>query len=94
MPGMPMGQAAPSSPFAMMGGADTEGADSVQQALTELMGQIRDVTSQIDTIGQTFPALAQETQQIRLLLKAMIVKAAKQVPAQDLSAEAPPTASM
>jgi len=89
------GQAAPNSPFAMMGGgADEGGPDQVQQQLSDLMGQIRDLASQVDQIAQENPALAQEVQSIRAILKQMIVKSAQQAPGQTGSSLAVPMAGM
>ena len=87
-----MGQAVPSSPFGALASGPNAGPDPVQAQLTELMGQIRDVVAQVDQISATYPALAQDAQQVRSLLKGMIVKAAQQAPTQSDSSSAVPMA--
>lgn len=66
------------------------GGDQVQAQLQALVSQIRDLGQQVDTIGSAFPQVAPEAQQIKTLLKAILVKAAQVAPAQTASGMAVP----
>lgn len=75
-----MGQAAPSSPFgALAEGPDMGmgGSDPVQDQLATLMGQIREVATQVDQLAATNPSLAPEAQQIKMIIRQMITKSAQ-----------------
>ena len=93
MPAPLAGSIAPSSAIGdlLAGGQSGAGADQVQAQLQGLAGQIRDLGSMVDTIAADFPNLAQETAQVKQLLKQMIVKAAQQVPPATASGSAVPT---
>lgn len=54
------------------------------------MGQIRDIGQSIDALASDFPTLAPDVQQVKQLLKQMVVKAAQQAPAQTASGMAVP----
>lgn len=57
------------------------------QDVTAIIGQIRNLGSQADQLGQAFPPLQQEIQQIRAIIKRMIVKAGQGGSGQNASAE-------
>lgn len=64
------------------GPSGTPGPDQV----AESMGKIRDLGSKVDELGQALPALGPEIQQMRAILKRMIVKAGSGAPGQTASA--------
>lgn len=88
--------ATPSSPFGALADGPNMGAgpDPIQEQLTQMMGQIRDVASQVDQIAAANPAVQQEATQIRALLRQMVVKTAQSAPMQTASSEMVPTAGM
>jgi len=93
-----MGSAAsPSSPFGALA-SGPEGADAainpVQDQLAQLAGQVRDLGGQVDQIAASNPSLQQEAQQVKAILRQMILKAAQTAPMQTMSSEAVPTAGM
>lgn len=93
MPPLTFAGAAPSSdsPFGAL--ADPQqGADQVQQQTEELLGQIRDLMGQVDSFVEANPMFAQDGQQVRQILRGMVVKLAKQAPTQTSSSEAVPPA--
>lgn len=71
-------------------GAPGAGADQIRQQLEALMGQIRDVGQMVDALAADFPTLAPDVQQVKQLLKQMVVKAAQQAPTQTASGAAVP----
>ena len=71
-------------------GNTSSGPDQQRGQLDAVMGQIRQLSQQVDAIGQQIPAMASEVQQIRAVLKRMIVKAAQQAPQQTESSQALP----
>lgn len=78
-------------PYAAMADAPSQPAGG--EDVTALMGQIRDLAGQVDDLGGQYPSLAQEAQQIRALLRQMIIKAAQQAPTATPSGQAVPIAS-
>ena len=87
---------APMSP-AMMGSASAAppmgqgaGPPDASGAMPDLMGKIRQVATSVDDLGSSNPALAPEIQQIKVVLRQMIIKAAQAASAQSPSGEAVP----
>ena len=88
--------AQPSSPLTsagagindLLGGAvgpPGAGQDAAQASLMDLMGRIRDLQVQVDDLGGQFPAIQPLAQQVRAILKQMVVAAANQGSAQTQS---------
>lgn len=73
--------------LASQGGAPTGGAD---QALQQVMGQIRQIGQGVQALESQYPQVAEEAQQITQLLKAMVIKVAQQGSAQTPSGMAVP----
>lgn len=73
----------------MMGGGAPplpgQGAEAVQQQLTQTVGQIREIGNMVQALGASNPMLAQSTQQIMQILKQMVVQAASVTPQQTMS---------
>lgn len=93
------GSAAGASPIAdLLGAANAQqpgaGADAMRAQLESLMGSIRDIDQQVQALTADFPTLAQPAQQIRTLLKQMVVQAAQQAPQQTASGAAVPGGGM
>ena len=63
------------SPMAALGGPD-DGVD-VQQQAQETLGKIRDLMAQVGDLAGTNPTFTQEAEQIRNLLRKMVLKAAQ-----------------
>ena len=92
MPAPLAGASSPSSAIGdLLGGGQGQGADQVRAQLESLAGQIRDLSTMVDAIAADFPNAAQETSQIKALLKQVIVKVAQQAPTQTASGSAVPT---
>ena len=76
MPSLAGPVSAPPSPFGAL--ADPSAAQPDMQAqMTGLLGQLRDIASQVTALIQANPALAQEGQQMTDLIRQMIVKSAQ-----------------
>ena len=69
-------------------GNGSQGTDQVAQA----MGQIRQVASAVDDLGASNPAFAPFVQQIKTILRQMIIQSAQSASVQTPSSEAVPTA--
>lgn len=54
------------------------------------MGAIRDLGQQIEALGQKIPVLQAEVQQMRQILRKMVMKAGQSAPTQNQSASALP----
>lgn len=65
--------------------------DAQRGALETLMGQIRDVDQMVQAMAGDFPHLGSDVNQIRQILKRMIIQSAAQAPAQSASGMAVPT---
>jgi hypothetical protein len=63
-----------------------------QAQMTDLMGSLRDIASQVTALIQANPALAQEGQQMTDLIRQMIVKSAQTASQQTASSMAVPPA--
>ncbi len=72
-----MGQAPPSSPFALMGGGAETGDADVQPDQDALLQQIRDLLTGVDEIVGANPSLAQSAQQVKAAMRNMLVQAAQ-----------------
>lgn len=81
-----MGSAAPGAAMGE-GQPPASGGDQARGQLEALMGQIRTFGQQLEQFGQTMPALAPEVQQMRQILKRMVVKAAQSAPQQTASSQ-------
>lgn len=77
-------------PFAAM--ADAPPAPAGGDDISALMGQIRELGGQVDQLAQQYPAVVQEAQQIRAILRQMIIKSAQQAQTATPSSEAVPVA--
>lgn len=75
----------------LSGGAPGAGADQVRAQLESLASQIRDMGQMADAIATDFPNAQAEMNQIKVLLKQAIVKAAQQAPTNTASGQAVPT---
>ena len=63
------------------------GSDAARQALEQAMGEIRDLGQKAEALGGKYPSLAPEVQQLKQILKRMVVKAAQQAPQQTVSSQ-------
>jgi len=83
------GSTVPQTPMtsALAQGLQAPGAaqDQIRQQIETLMGQVRDVKSQVDAIAADFPTLASDAEQTGQILKRMVVNAASQAPQQTAS---------
>ncbi len=77
---------------AMGGGGNGSSPDQAREQLEGAIDSIREIDGNVQALAQQTPALAQEAQQIRQILKRMIVKTAGAAPTQTASAEAVPMA--
>ena len=79
----------------MLGGGQAQAAggapDQARGALESTMAQLRQIGQQVEQLGSSLPALAPEVQQLRQLLKRMIMKAGQSSPTSSGSADALPT---
>ncbi len=60
--------------------------------MPDLMGKIRAVATSVDDLGASNPALAPQVQQIKSILRQMIIQAASAASAQTPSGQAVPMA--
>ena len=95
MPGAPIaGSASPQTPMtsALAQGLQDPGVaqDQIRQQIETLMGQVREVKTQVDAIAADFPTLADDADKIGQILKRMVVTAASQAPQQTASSMAVP----
>ncbi len=87
-----MGSTAPSTGMdANAAGNSVPGQDGARQQLEQIMGKIRDLGQQFEDLGSQVPSLSSEVQQIKQILKRMVVKAAQQAPQQTASSSALPS---
>lgn len=85
-----MPSAAPSSAMDQNAAPQGGGSDQARSQLEGVMGQIRDFSQKLDEMGGSMPSMAQEVQQIKSILKRMVVKAAQQAPQQTASSQGLP----
>jgi len=86
-----MGSASAAPPVTTTNQSPMPGGDA-SGAMPDLMGKIRQVATSVDDLGASNPALAQEVQQIKLILRQMIIKAASAASVQTPSGQAVPMA--
>ena len=91
MPAPLAANASPSSAIGDLIGVPNAGADQMRAQLQQLAGQVRDIGTMVEAVAADFPNAAQEANQIKGLLKQIIVKAAQQAPEQTASGSAVPT---
>lgn len=82
---------APPQTAALSSGAPN-GAGDDTGAMADLMGKIRQVSAAVDDLAGSDPAMAQGAQQIKSILRQMIIQAAQTASAQTPSGQAVPTA--
>ena len=75
----------------LAGGSAGQGADQVRAQLEQAAAQIGDAGAILDGIVTTFPNVAQEVTQAKMLMKRIILKAAEQAPQATASSQAVPT---
>lgn len=72
------------------GGPGPVADDQMRAQLESTMGMIRDAGQKIEEIAQTFPAAQAEIQQLRQILRRLVIKAGQMGPTQNASADALP----
>jgi hypothetical protein len=83
-----MGSAAPAPSASPLSGLMPQAGPSGD--MSDVIGQIRTISQQIDALGMASPAIAPIAAQIKTLLKQAIVSAAQQASVQTASSEAVP----
>lgn len=86
-----MGSASAATPVTTQNQNPMQGGDQTG-AMPDLMGKIRQVASSVDELGASQPALAPEIQQIKAIIRQMIIKSASAASVQTPSGQAVPTA--
>lgn len=88
------GAASPTTPMtaALAGGPQMPGQGMQQEAagLEAVMGQIRDLDQSAQAIEADFPQLAPHVQQLKQILKRMVIDVASAAPQQTMSSAAVP----
>jgi hypothetical protein len=72
------------------GGGQQISPDQQQTQLNEMMEKIRALDQAAQALGAALPTVQQEVQQIRQIVKRMVIKAGQMMPASTGSAEALP----
>lgn len=86
-----MGSASAAPPVTTQNQNPMQG-DPAQDGVQDLMGDIRQLSSLADGLGTKQPALAPEVQQLKNILRQMIIKAASAASVQTPSGQAVPMA--
>lgn len=88
-----VGSASAATPMtAALSSGAPNGAAPDTSGMSDLMGKIRQVSSAVDDLAASNPAVATGAQQIKTILRQMIIQAAQAASAQTPSGEAVPTA--
>lgn len=67
-------------------GGPASGDSDPEQARMAIMDAVRDLGQQVESLGKQLPAAQQEVQQMRQILRRIIIKAGQTAPTQNASA--------